>query len=73
MSADLSYNQLAAELLQAIRDGNEDLEMVLRADLENYFRLSEEQVNSRLFRLLSQETIHPVQSSQESVDLAHVE
>ena len=57
MTAELTYNELAKATLDAIRRNDEDAEMEHRSALKVDFRLNDEQINSRLFRLLSQGTV----------------
>jgi len=73
MATELTYNELVRATLDAIRHNDEDAEMEHRSELKTYFRLTDEQINSRLFRLLSQGTVIKSKAAHESVDLANVE
>ncbi|QBE68374.1 hypothetical protein SynWH8101_0784 [Synechococcus sp. WH 8101] len=73
MSSELTYNELVRATLDAITSGDEDAEMEHRSELKTCFRLTDEQINGRLFRLLSQGTLVKSNAQHDSVDLAHVE
>jgi len=73
MTAELTYNELAKATLDAIRRNDEDAEMEHRSALKVDFRLNDEQINSRLFRLLSQGTVIKTKAEHDSVDLGSVE
>lgn len=73
MSSELTYNELVRATLDAITSGDEDAEMEHRSELKTYFRLADEQINGRLFRLLSQGTLEKSKAQHDSVDLANVE
>ena len=51
----LSYRVLLAATLQAIRNGNEDLEMSHRAEIMSGFRRTDSQINAALFTLLTRQ------------------
>jgi len=53
----LTYSRFINEIIAAINAGDEDSEMKWRADFKSNFRLSEEQINARLFKQFSKSKI----------------
>ena len=68
-----TYRQIIRDTLQAIREGDEDAEMDLRAELKNQYRLSDDQIGSALFKAYSAEKISRKAASSAGVDLARVD
>lgn len=68
-----SFSQLADLILQAIRDKDIDLEMKSRAELKTRFRISDDQIQTELFKRHSVGKVRSVKQSCESVDLARIE
>lgn len=54
-SVDKTFQDLLAEALQAVRDGDEDVEMAARAAIMGRFKRTDSQVTAALFRLLTNE------------------
>ena len=69
----LAFSELLELLLEAIRCGCEDDEMDCRALLKNQFRLTDEQINGRLFKLFSEHGIKKVAATQPGVDLTQID
>jgi hypothetical protein len=53
----LSYSDLIGLTLQAIRDGDEDLEMESRAVIQGRFKRTDSQINTALFKRLTREEL----------------
>lgn len=70
---DASFTESLQALLAAIREGREDDEMDCRSMLKGQFRLTDEQINGRLFRMLSDEATTKVKAKQGGVDLTKIE
>lgn len=71
-----SYRELMAGALAAIRAGDEDTEMAIRAEIIGRFKRSDPQITAALFRLLTeQETGRAAgaQNSVEALDLDEIE
>jgi len=51
----LTYRELLSQTLEAIRGGNEDEEMELRAQIMGRFKRSDSQINAALFSLLTKQ------------------
>lgn len=68
-----SYQSLLDGVLEAIKRQDQDQEMLLRADLKNTFRVSDEQIGAALLRRHSQAKVQRVEASHDSVSLADVE
>jgi RecA-family ATPase len=68
-----SYQALLDSVLAAIKRQDQDQEMLLRADLKNSFRVSDEQIGAALLRRHSQAKVERVQAQHDSVSLAQVE
>ncbi len=69
----LTYRELLALALEAIRIRDQDAEMDLRAELKNTYRISDEQINSALFKQHSASRIKPTERRHDSVCLSEVE
>lgn len=69
----LGYTETLDAVLDAIRARDDNREMVLRAELKNRFRISDEQIASALFNRYSQSKVKPVTASHDSVDMGGVE
>jgi RecA-family ATPase len=68
-----SYQSLLDSVLEAIKRQDQDQEMLLRAELKNAFRVSDEQIGAALMRRHSQSKVQRVQAKHDSVSLAEVE
>jgi RecA-family ATPase len=68
-----SYQTLLDSVLAAIKRQDQDQEMLLRAELKNSFRVSDEQIGAALLRRHSQAKVERVQAQHDSVSLAQVE
>ncbi len=68
-----TFSQLADLILQAIRDKDIDLEMKSRAELKTRFRVSDDQIQTELFKRHSIGKVQSVRQSCESVDLARIQ
>ena len=69
----LSYSELIAATLQAIRVADENAEMAARAELKHRFRVSDEQIGTALFKSHSAEKVQKVAAIHDSVDMSQVE
>jgi len=69
----LPFTELLELLLKAIKNGREDDQMDCRALLKNHFRLTDEQITSRLFRLFSEKVIKTEKATHAGVDLTKIE
>lgn len=69
---DQTYSQLIGSILEAIRRGTEDDEMELRAVLKYRFRLSDEKVESALFKAYSAEKVQAKAPTGEGVNLDEI-
>ena len=69
----LAFSEILQLLLEAITDGQEDAEMDCRSMLKGQFRLTDEQINGRLFRMLSDQATTKVKAKQSGVDLTKIE
>ena len=69
----LAFTEVLHLLLEAIRDRREDDEMDCRSMLKGQFRLNDEQINGRLFRMLSDQATTKVKAKQGGVDLTKIE
>ena len=69
----LAFSEILQLLLDAIRDRREDDEMDCRSTLKGQFRLTDEQINGRLFRMLSDQATTKVKAKQGGVDLTKIE
>jgi RecA-family ATPase len=72
-SAQPSYQSLLDGVLEAITRQDQDQEMLLKADLKNTFRVSDEQIGAALLRRHSQTKVQRVKARHDSVSLADVE
>ena len=68
-----SYSDLLDAILDAIRASNEDTEMLARAELKNRYRVSDDQINTALFKRLSQGKVEAVKPKHDSIVMADVE
>lgn len=69
----LGWTALISLTLEAIRNGDKDEEMELRAEISGRFRRNDSQVDAALFRLLTEQEAGPRKAaSAESVDLRAV-
>ena len=68
-----SYQELLDGVLSAIRRRNQDQEMLLKAELKNSFRVSDEQINAALFNRYTSSKVQAAQQRHDSVSLADVE
>lgn len=71
----LSWTELISSTLEAVRAGDEDKEMELRAEIAGRFRRNDSQVDAALFRLLTEQEAGPKKEadSADSVDLRKVQ
>lgn len=71
----LPWSQLIALTLEAVRAGDIDAEMELRAEISSRYRRSDSQVDAALFRLLTEQEAgsRQCQDIPDSVDLSSVE
>ncbi len=69
----LAFTETLQLLLEAIRDRREDDEMDCRSTLKGQFRLTDEQINSRLFRILGDQATTKVRKKHDGVDLTRIE
>ena len=69
----LAFSEILQLLLDAIKDRREDDEMDCRSTLKGQFRLTDEQINGRLFRMLSDQSTTKVKAKQGGVDLTKIE
>jgi len=69
----LSYKLLLKNCLLAIVEGDEDSHMQYVADLKNLFRLSDEQIQSRLLRLHMDSKVQKTDATGDGVDLDLIE
>jgi hypothetical protein len=71
----LSWSELISSTLAAVRAGDEDAEMELRAEIAGRFRRNDSQVDAALFRLLTEQEAGPKKEadSADSVDLRKVQ
>jgi len=69
----LAFTEVLHLLLDAIRDRREDDEMDCRSTLKGQFRLTDEQINGRLFRMLSDQSTIKAKAKQGGVDLTKIE
>jgi hypothetical protein len=71
----LSWSELISSTLAAVRAGDEDVEMELRAEIAGRFRRNDSQVDAALFRLLTEQEAGPKKEadSADSVDLRKVQ
>ena len=69
----LAFTETLQLLLEAIRDRREDDEMDCRSTLKGQFRLTDEQINSRLFRILGDQATTKVRGKHDGVDLTRIE
>lgn len=69
----LGWTALISLTLEAIRSGDKDAEMELRAEISGRFRRNDSQVDAALFRLLTEQEAGPKKkASTDSVDLRSV-
>ena len=69
----LRWSDLISLTLEAIRNGDKDAEMELRAEISGRFRRNDSQVDAALFRLLTEQEAGPKKkASTDSVDLRAV-
>ena len=69
----LGWTALISLTLEAIRNGDKDAEMELRAEISGRFRRNDSQVDAALFRLLTEQEAGPKKkASTDSVDLRAV-
>ena len=69
----LRWSELISLTLEAIRNGDKDEEMELRAEISGRFRRNDSQVDAALFRLLTEQEAGPKKTaSTDSVDLRSV-
>ncbi len=71
-SEESTFTGLIQELLGAIRAGDLDEEMSLRAEIKGEFKLNPDQINSALFKRLSKEKLTKNPIVQDSVDISKV-
>ena len=71
-SEESTFTELILELLDVIRADDLNEEMSLRADIKGLFKLTPEQVNSALFKRLSNGKLKKNPIVQDSVDLSKV-
>jgi len=69
----LAFTEVLHLLLDAIREQREDDEMDCRSTLKGQFRLTDEQINGRLFRMLSDQSTTKAKAKQGGVDLTKIE
>ena len=68
----LTYSQLVRSVLEYIKDGDKDNEMVARAALKHEFRISDTQIDTELLKEHSESKIVKVEQVHDSVDLVKV-
>jgi len=68
----LPFSEILQLLLDSITDRREDDEMDCRSTLKGQFRLTDEQINGRLFRMLSDQATTKVKAKQGGVDLTKI-
>ena len=73
ISADMAFTEMLQLLLDAIRGKREDDEMDCRSTLKARFRLTDEQINTRLLRMLCDTASTKVQATHDGVDLTKIE
>ncbi len=69
----LSYSKLIEVTLKYIKMKAKDNEMLARAELKQSYRISDDQINTALFREHSKSKIKQVEAKHDSVDLTKVE
>lgn len=68
-----SYRGLLKDCLEAIVEDDEDRYMQRVADMKNLYRMSDEQIQSRLLRLHMKSKVKKAQATTEGVDLDQIE
>ena len=69
----MPYSELLDAAIHAITRNSEDREMLIRAELKSRFRVSDEQINTALFKRHGASNVKRVEATHESVRLADVE
>ena len=67
-----AYSQLLDAILNAIRSRNEDREMLARAQLKNRYRMSDDQINTALFKRYSGSKVKRIEQQHDGVLLSDV-
>jgi archaellum biogenesis ATPase FlaH len=66
------YRELLADTLQAIRDGDQDAEMELRAEIMGRFKRSDSQINAALFGLLTKQEGGTTAATYGAIDVGNI-
>ena len=67
--SELPYSRLVRGILESIKDGKEDDEMLARAELKNSYRLSEAQIDTALLKKHSESKIEKIEKILDEIEL----
>jgi hypothetical protein len=70
---ELGYSDLLDKGIEAIRAANLDLEMLVRSEFKNRFRISDDRINTDLFKRLGEGKVAKVKPKHDCVDLSKIE
>ena len=71
-SEELSYSDFLEEIIAAIQAGDTDSEMAFKSELKTNFKVTDDQINSALFKKFSVSKITPITPENEWVDIKRV-
>ena len=71
--SDMSYSELIQTALKCIKNNHKDDEMLVRSELKQSYRISDDQINTALFKEHSKSKIKKKRAENDSVDLTKVE